>query len=301
MKEYRKNMLPKGYILSYAQNREDIIINAFFPDIKKGFYIDVGANHPEDDSVSKLFYDKGWTGINIEPNISLHRLLESRRQNDTNLNLGVSDKKSELVFREYDNHGLSTFSQESKEENESKKAPGTQKFVDHVVAVYPLKSVIKKYCPAQTINFMKIDVEGYEYEVIKGNDWKQYRPELVCIEANHSQHDWPTILKSAGYELVFNDGINDYYLRHESAVRKKYFDYAESLILAGIIVGPGVAERIKAGEEDRYTTVIQKNKIKQLEAEIDSLQSETKEYKKNIVDRRFLLRRLIDTFRYPRN
>jgi peptide methionine sulfoxide reductase MsrB len=63
-------------IISYAQNREDVIIDAFFPDLKKGFYVDIGAADPNYDSVTKFFYEKGWSGINIEPNPQLFKLLE---------------------------------------------------------------------------------------------------------------------------------------------------------------------------------------------------------------------------------
>src|SRR4051812_9289860 len=98
-------------LISYAQNREDIILNAFFKDIKDGFYIDVGANDPVHESVTKLFYLKGWRGINIEPSENLHRRLLADRPRDINLKLGVSDHDGELKFREYLlGDGLSTFS-----------------------------------------------------------------------------------------------------------------------------------------------------------------------------------------------
>ena len=108
-------------LVSYAQNREDIILSAFFPDLNDGFYVDVGANHPISDSVTKLFYDKGWRGINIEPIKSLHKKLEKDRPEDINLAVGVSSKNGTAKFSEFDIDGLSTFSDEmtkvSKEES----------------------------------------------------------------------------------------------------------------------------------------------------------------------------------------
>ena len=84
--------------LYYAQNKEDLLIKSFFPDVKKGFYIDVGANDPVVDSVTKLFYDEGWSGINIEP-IKKHIIdLDRLRPRDINLNLGLSDKTDGLTF-----------------------------------------------------------------------------------------------------------------------------------------------------------------------------------------------------------
>src|SRR5208282_1615647 len=94
----------------YAQNKEDLFIKAFFPDIKKGFYIDIGANDPVIDSVTKLFYDEGWRGVNIDP-IKRHiKDLEKDRPGDINLQIGVGDKKDNMMFTEYpEGDGLSTF------------------------------------------------------------------------------------------------------------------------------------------------------------------------------------------------
>ena len=66
------------HFISYAQNREDVILNGFFEGRDKGFYVDVGAGNPVDDSVTKLFYDKGWHGINIEPIPHIYKELEKQ-------------------------------------------------------------------------------------------------------------------------------------------------------------------------------------------------------------------------------
>src|SRR6185312_9435381 len=79
------------------------------------------------------------------------------------------------------------------------------------VAVMPLAQVLADNQVA-SIQFMKIDVEGLEYEVLDSNDWSTYRPEVICIEANHVKKDWRPILRKAQYTLVFHDGLNDYYL-----------------------------------------------------------------------------------------
>src|SRR3954464_403823 len=87
--------------ISYAQNKEDVILQALLKGAKKGFYVDVGANHPVHESVTKLFYEKGWSGVNIEPANELHLLLSADRPRDINLKVGVSNREDELVFREY--------------------------------------------------------------------------------------------------------------------------------------------------------------------------------------------------------
>ncbi len=104
----------------YSQNREDIILESFFVGEKTGFYVDVGANHPTLHSVTKLFSEKGWTGINIEPIKSHFNLLEKDRPKDININIGISDKNETLEFTEViDGDGLSTFSTEMQQDYKS--------------------------------------------------------------------------------------------------------------------------------------------------------------------------------------
>ena len=242
----------EGYIVSYAQNREDIIIASFFPDVKNGIYVDVGANDPVDDSVTKIFYDDGWSGLNVEPNPKLHAALVRERNRDINVNMGASEKRSVLKFREYDNHGLSTFSPEVQKIYENNTSIKTIKHKDYNVNVLPTKEIFKEHIQGKHINFMKVDVEGYEYNVLAGNDWKIYRPELICIEANRIIKDWHPILKGAQYELVFHDGLNEYFLRKESMFRAKYFNYENVLLLNGIIINPGVAKRLLNSQKDSH-------------------------------------------------
>ena len=96
---------------------------------------------------------------------------------------------------------------------------------------------------------MKVDVEGYEYEVLEGNDWKRFRPEVICIESNHIQEkDWRPLLNKAQYSLIYNDGLNDYYVARESGKRAKHFSYPEAMILDKPIISPGVATLLQEYE-----------------------------------------------------
>ena len=80
------------------------------------------------------------------------------------------------------------------------------------------------------ISFMKIDVEGYEYEVIAGNDWEQYRPQVLCIEANHIIKDWHSLIKRSEYELVFFDGLNEYFVAKEASEIADRFSYVQTIL-----------------------------------------------------------------------
>ncbi len=218
-----------SFKISYAQNREDYLIDAFFPNVKKGFYVDIGANDPNLDSVTKIFYTKGWQGINVEPLKSKYNLLKAKRPRDINLNIGIADKDGTLKFREYKGHGLSTFSELMQNEHSNRLNDNVSEFQEYQVKVSTLNDVLTKH-KIEHIHFMKVDVEGVEYEVLKGNDWTKYRPELICIEADHIKNDWRPYLAKQKYTEVFHDGLNVYYLRHESMDRLKTFSYPNQFL-----------------------------------------------------------------------
>ena len=212
-------MIDPKAITTYAQYNEDLILQALLDGVDRGFYIDVGANYPVIDSVTKTFYDKGWNGINIEPVKSLYQELVNQRKRDINIQCGAGNKKGKLSLREYvDIPGHSTFSKEQRANHGD-----SLKYKDYEVETKPLKDILREN-NVEHINFLKIDVEGYEYEVIEGNDWKMYRPEILCIEANHLDKDWRPILKSNSYTLFISDGLNEYYIAKEAFHRTSGFD-----------------------------------------------------------------------------
>jgi FkbM family methyltransferase len=212
-------------IISYAQNREDVILDAFFDDGHRGFYVDIGASDPEKYSVTKHFYDNGWSGINVEPNNALAKKLSKARRRDITLNIALSDKPGRAVFRQYAADGLSTLSSKTKKRLANKEIAA--EYQDLEVEVSTLAKVLKMHASDKPISFMKIDVEGYEYEVLRGNDWSTYRPRVLCIEADKIERDWPSLLSSANYEKVYNDGLNDYYV---DKTNEPVFDYLHRVI-----------------------------------------------------------------------
>jgi len=202
---------PENQFVSYSQNREDLIIDVLLGSPEKGFYVDVGANDPVIDSVTKHFYDKGWTGINVEPIKKLHKLLVKSRSKDININKGISDKRGNLKLREYTGlDGHSTFSETTKKSKDT-----NQEYSEYNVEVITLKELFNKN-KIKKIDFLKIDVEGLEDEVVKGNDWSLYRPTVVCLESDHSHKNWADSFRKWDYLLVLQDGLNEYYLAKES-------------------------------------------------------------------------------------
>lgn len=224
--------------ISYAQAYEDLVLAGILKGVGHGFYVDVGANHPVNDSVTKIFYDKGWSGLNIEPSAALHALLVAERPRDTNLALGLSSQAGRLAFRHYaEVDGHSTFSRDTKRHLQG--LPSGAHYVDSEVPVSSLSAVLQAHRPTGDIHFLKVDVEGLELEVLLGNDWKRFRPWVLCIERNLDaarQQAIVAFLSAHGYEPVFFDGINDFVIATERQDLWANFSYAGDVVFNGVPV-----------------------------------------------------------------
>ena len=119
-------------IVSYAQNFEDIMLLRALGDVENGFYIDVGANDPVKHSVTKLFYDAGWTGINIEPVEQWFLRLEAERPKDTNLQLAASTETGITTLYEIFDTGLSTSNRATAERHEKESGFESQALLNTV-------------------------------------------------------------------------------------------------------------------------------------------------------------------------
>lgn len=202
---------------SYSQRGEDLVIDRLSGYKKRGFYVDVGAYDPDRFSNTKRFYLKGWKGINIEPNTSNYKSFLRERERDINLNSGIGNHNTKLNFYQFIPDTLSTFSQKEagKYQKQGYKLVGTTK-----VLVRRLKTIFEQYRPHNKIDFVSIDTEGYEIEVLKSNDWTKYKPTLICIESiehavkNKKSRPIKNIdnfLIEKGYKKVFDNNQNSIY------------------------------------------------------------------------------------------
>ena len=204
-------------MISYAQNLEDVLLNRIFGGINRGFYVDIGAYDPEEGSVTKHFYDMGWSGVNVEP-ASIFNRLNNQRARDTNLNVAISDRSGTMDFYEHpEDPGTSTLC-EALHSNLQNRIHERR---ESTVKTRSLTDVLSEYAPDVTIDFLKVDVEGHEFSVIKGCDWARFRPRVVLVEAtlpysNEPCHqEWEPLLLDANYHFAFFDGLNRYYVRGE--------------------------------------------------------------------------------------
>ena len=204
-------------MISYAQNFEDVMLWRALKHIECGFYVDVGANHPTLDSVTKWFYDNGWRGINIEPIEQWFELLEQERPSDINLNIAAGENNGQLTLFEIADTGLSTVNEEFAKKHQQERNFNYSKVV---VPQRTLTSICEDYHLAP-IHFLKIDVEGAEKQVLQGLDLNRVRPWIVMVEATlpNSQIEdyetWEDKLLQNAYRFVYFDGLNRFYLAEE--------------------------------------------------------------------------------------
>lgn len=184
--------------------------------VQGGFYIDVGANDPVKDSVTKAFYDRGWNGINAEPVAAHHQDLERDRPLDINLRCALGDSDGVIDLWECELPGLATTDVSVVDQHIVAGHHGAF----HRVPVRTLASVCAEHAPAE-IHFLKIDVEGGEESVLAGADFRRFRPWIVVVEAtrpnsteqNHGA--WEHLLTDAGYRFAYADGLNRFYVADE--------------------------------------------------------------------------------------
>lgn len=167
--------------ISFSQEGEDLILDRFFEDKNDGFFIDIGAHHPRRFSNTYKFYQKGWTGINIDPMPGIMNVFSIERPKDINLELGISNTEGTLEYNIFNETALNTF--DKIEADAKNNIPGYNIVEKKSINVSTLKNILDTYLPKnKMIDFISIDVEGLDIDVLYSNDWDKYLPTIILIE-----------------------------------------------------------------------------------------------------------------------
>ncbi len=201
---------------SYSQCGEDLIIQYIFNlrKIYKPSYIDIGANDPFFLNNTAIFYQKGCQGINIEANPNLIKNFQKHRPNDLNLNIGIGETEEELDFYIMNDNTLSSFSR-----NECDKYIATGKYnIDKIekIKTTTIQRIINNYNNSIFPDFLSIDAEGLDFEILKTIDYKKNSPKIICVEAaeyspigaGEKRSDLINFLKNNNYYEYANTNLN---------------------------------------------------------------------------------------------
>jgi FkbM family methyltransferase len=212
-------------ITSYAQNFEDVMLWRALGHIKNGFYIDIGAQHPVIDSVSKAFYEKGWRGIHVEAVPAYAKLLREDRPDEIVIEAAVSDQHGSMTFYEIPETGISTGDAAIAGMHRQK---GFQ--VKEIKVPRITLADVLALAGDREIHWLKIDVEGMEKSVLEGWGKSKQRPWLVVVESTiplssiENHESWENILDANEFMFAFYDGIGRFYLNKKHGELKRYLN-----------------------------------------------------------------------------
>lgn len=213
-------MSDRGFV-SFAQNAEDVVLWRALGQLPSGRYVEVGANDPVESSITRAFYTRGWSGIEIEPVTSFVEAFRRERPNDIVVQAAVADTDTDtMTLHVVDGTGLSTLDASIAERHRN--AGWTVR--EETVPVRRLDDVLGEHLtPQDDVHFMVVDVEGYEASVLASIDLTQWRPWVLVIEATapttiSPTHDqWEAGVLAAGYEFCLFDGLSRFYVAKEHA------------------------------------------------------------------------------------
>ena len=205
-------------MISYSQNQEDVVLFRLVQLVPEGFYVDVGAAHPVLDNVTYALYEAGWRGINIEPMKREAELLREVRPRDITCEVAAGNTPGlmTLFAAPLDNRGATTADKELVAAYER----NGQTFNAFDVEVARLDEILQQN-KIEVIHILKIDVEGFEREVLEGSSIEKYRPWVLVIEATRPNSTvdvsavWEKLVLESGYVKTLFDGLNKFYVRQD--------------------------------------------------------------------------------------
>ena len=206
----------EGAPKTYSQYGEDACLRGFMDRRCRdreycGFWVDIGAHHPTRFSNTRMFSEMGWWGINVDAMSDAIELFRKRRPKDINVNVGVGAVPGELDYYQFPDHAYNTFVKARVDELGREWGHDLVEGRDYHVCKVPvvtLKELLDVHLPSgQKIDFLSVDAEGLDLEILKSNDWEKYRPDYVFAEVEGPLSDaggseMLRFLRAVGYELV---------------------------------------------------------------------------------------------------
>jgi len=167
-------------IKSYSQEGEDMILRRIFEGQKQGFYVDVGAHHPMRFSNTYFFYQQGWSGINLDATPGSMLPFKKMRPRDINLETAISHEPQTMTFFVFNEPALNTFD----EALANQRNTGIYRIISaEKIVTRTLAEILTEHLPrGQAIDFLSVDVEGFDLEVLQSNDWQRFRPRYILVE-----------------------------------------------------------------------------------------------------------------------
>lgn len=212
-----KNNYFDGFALkSYSQEGEDMILRRLFEAKKTGFYVDVGAHHPKRFSNTYFFYKKGWSGINIDAMPNSMNAFNKIRPRDINIEKPIASERKTLTYYAFNEPALNGF---SKELSDSRNGLNNYKVeFTKDIETETLEEVLDKNLPqGQIIDFLSIDVEGLDFDVVRSINLKKYRPKVILIEILGSS------LSDIQLDPIYNFLSDENYMIYAKAVNSVIF------------------------------------------------------------------------------
>lgn len=211
-------------MISYAQNFEDVMLWRALGHVEHGFYVDIGAQDPVVDSVSLAFHEQGWHGIHVEPTAHYAKLLREQRPGDTVIQAAVGEPPGDLTFFEIPDSGISTLSPEIAAQHREH----GYDVHETTTTVVTLASVLEPH-QEHDLHWLKIDVEGFEHQVLDSWAACPVRPWIVVVESTlpltqiENYQEWEPLLVERGYSFVYFDGLNRFYIAEAHQELKQAF------------------------------------------------------------------------------
>lgn len=201
-----KNKTPNNHFAEFA---EDVMINRIFKNHDKGIYIDIGAYHPYKGSLTYLLFKKGWQGVNIDLSKTSIDLFKIARPKDTNICCAISNKTEKKVY--FENSPIN-------QQNSLIRRNSEQKEIE--IQAFTLTDLLSSK-KIEKIDYLNIDTEGNEMDVLEGMDFKKISPKLITIEENNFskistlENEKIKFLSEVNYSLINIIGVTMFFYRKD--------------------------------------------------------------------------------------